>query len=824
MTTSPSAAVPTGWGFFRTGTSAVPLTPSFTSGSTSTVVMQNAGSAGSAPTSAGAYLWVTGTLASGTDKAIGFLTAGSYPGPGASSANGNGVAILFGFSNTTGSTITDLSLAWDYEKYRSGTRAQGWNFYTSTDGSNWSANSAGDLSYPSDANSTTMSNPPLTSSTGVTLSGLNIANNASYYLRWSLTTTGSWSNAQGLAIDNFSLTATYPLVALDLYWDGGSGWSGTAPGSGGAGTWDDGSGAWDSAKSANFDGTAGSVTAGTVTAGRGLTFSTTGYTLSGGTITLSGTPSSLNTISAGTNSAMTTTISSVLAGTNGLIKAGAGTLVLGGANTFTGNMAVNAGTLQVAADTSFGDAANDISLAASTLKTTAGVAMAAGRDMTGSGTLDIAPGTTLTSSGSFNLSATTLSNSGTLSLQGATRSVGTLTFGTAAAVTGSGAISATGLTATAVTSGTAVINSAITFSSGDKTVDIGTGGTLLLAGDLAGTTGRILKTGAGTLIVSGSNSTSGFRIGASAASPTNGGTVILGSAASSGTNQLQFNYGTLQTATAAVFPVGLSIGGRSGAVAVLGAANDMTFSGSTSFFRGTSTSGEMRLDVNNTTAIDGVFGATSGGGSATGVTLGGTGRLVLNGNASLLTDTITLQDTLDLVVNNALGGGVNVANGTLLGGTGTIAGPVSVLGGGLLSPGTSPGTLTINNTLTLADTTVVAFELNATDQTVGGGINDLIAGVANLTLDGVLNVTGIGDFTTLVAPLTWRLFNYSGTLTDNTLTLGSTPSLGAGQTFAIDTSTAGQVNLSIVPEPSTIAMATVGIAAVALGLARRSRR
>jgi autotransporter-associated beta strand protein len=771
---------------------------------------------------------VTGTLASGTDKAIGFLTASAYPGgptgSGASSSPGNGVAILFGFSNTTGSTISDLNLAWDYEKYRSGTRAQGWSFFTSTDGSTWSANSAGDINYPSDGGNTAV-NPPLTSSTSVSLAGLSIANNTSYYLRWSMTTTGSWSNGQGLGIDNFAMTATYPFVSLDLYWDGASGWSGTAPGAGGGGTWADGSGSWDSSKTATFAGTAGTVTAGTVSADRGINFGTTGYTLSGGTITLSGSPSSLNTVTTGTDTSVTATIDSSLAGSGGLTKAGAGTLVLGGVNTFTGNVPVNAGTLQVAADSALGDAANDISLAGSTLKTTASVSMGSGRDVTGSGTIDIAPGTTLTSSGSFNLTATTLANAGTLDLQGGTRTVGNLTFGSAATVNGSGTISATGLSATGVTSGSAVVNPAITFSSGDKTVDVGSGGSLVLNGDIAGTTGRIAKTGAGTLIVSGSNTTSGYRVGVSGASPTNGGTVILAAAAASGTGQLQLNYGTLQGTAPFTFANGLSIGGRTGAVAVLGGPNAMTFSGSTGFFRGTATSGELRLDVNNATILSGTVGATSGGGSATGITLGGTGSLTLNGGAAV-TELITLQDSLDLIVNNTLGGGVNVANGTLLGGTGTIAGAVSILGGGILSPGTSPGTLTVANAFSLAGTSVMNFELNAADQTVGGGVNDLVTGITNLTLDGILNVSGIGDFTTIAAPVIWRLFNYSGVLTDNGVTLGSLPSLASGQTYTLDTATTGQVNLVVVPEPAT--WAVIGVGGLALAAAgrrlRRSRR
>jgi autotransporter-associated beta strand protein len=96
-------------------------------------------------------------------------------------------------------------------------------------------------------------------------------------------------------------------------------------------------------------GTAGTVTVEAVNANK-ITFNAPGsgnYTLSGGTITLGGTTP---TIAANTNA----TINSVLAGTSGLIKTGTGTLALGGGNTFSGNVAINAGTVVLGHKDAFG--------------------------------------------------------------------------------------------------------------------------------------------------------------------------------------------------------------------------------------------------------------------------------------------------------------------------------------------------------------------------------------------------------------------------------------------------------------------------------------
>ena len=169
-------------------------------------------------------------------------------------------------------------------------------------------------------------------------------------------------------------------------------WTGTGAG----GTWENGQqGQFNSTYTdatdalAKFTGTGETITvAGAgVTAGQ-IQFLSDGYTLAGGSVTLGfGTITSAPGTSA--------TISTQLTGTAGLVKGGAGTLVLSGVSTYTGTNTVSEGTLEIASDAALGDATNDLALGG-TLKTTASLSLGAGRDLTGTGTLDIAAGTTLT--------------------------------------------------------------------------------------------------------------------------------------------------------------------------------------------------------------------------------------------------------------------------------------------------------------------------------------------------------------------------------------------------------------------------------------------
>jgi autotransporter-associated beta strand protein len=113
----------------------------------------------------------------------------------------------------------------------------------------------------------------------------------------------------------------------------------------------------------------------------------------------------------------------------------------------------------------------------------------------------------------------------------------------------------------------------------------------------------------------------------------------------------------------------------------------------------------------------------------------GSGTWVLSGVNSYRGATLISNGTL--LVHGVVSGAVTAVSGATLGGTGTV-GNVTINSGGTISPGASPGTLTVSN-LTLAGVYRAELRNNGSDQIVAGGS-------VNLT-GATLSVTNIGSAT-----------------------------------------------------------------------------
>ena len=153
----------------------------------------------------------------------------------------------------------------------------------------------------------------------------------------------------------------------------------------------------------------------------------------------------------------------------------------------------------------------------------------------------------------------------------------------------------------------------------------------------------------------------------------------------------------------------------------------------------------------------------------------GPGTLTLTGaNTYTGATTVTAGTLLINGPQTAATGGISVASGATLGGTGTTGGAVTVADGGHLV-GVQGQTFTMN-ALTLNPTSQVDISL-ASPSTRGS--SGTAATARNLVLDGVLNITATGAF----GPGVYRVMDYTGALTNNGLTFGTVP---AGFTPNVD--------------------------------------
>jgi autotransporter-associated beta strand protein len=534
------------------------------------------------------------------------------------------------------------------------------------------------------------------------------------------------------------------------------------------------------------------VSAGILRAGSAGAFvNNTAYTVNGGTLDLNGfalTASSLagtgGTVALGSatltvNQAGTTTYAGAISGTGGFTKTGTGTLVLTGANTYTGGTTLAAGGLGLQSDAALGTGTLAVTGAGSAVTYASGVAIGNAVNLQADLVMNVGGGSATQQGGVSGAAGITKIGGGTLLLAGANTFTGGATvFGGTLAVDGFNSVNRLAANSLVTVNGGAFevrgVN-ALPTGAGSVDVTVNAGGTLrLLSGASAATTVshahlRDITLNGGTVTLDYSGSGSAY----------DGSSLKLnGNVTASGSSSVAFG-----TATAATGGIGLD-GARTFSVAAGGVLT---------------VSAELQDDVDSLNA-----------GRPGALVKAGPGTLALSGVNTYTGGTSVLAGTLR--VNGSILGGVSVSGGATLGGSGNIAGTVTVTDG-RISPGNSPGVLTVNG-LTLGTASFVDIELGASS-------SDRLVVTGNAVWNGTLSVTFWNGFTP-TAPQSFDILDAgsaSGTFASVVL-----PGLGSG--LGWDTSalyTTGVIAIVPVPEPAGVAAACAAVAAAALAVRRRRR-
>jgi autotransporter-associated beta strand protein len=525
----------------------------------------------------------------------------------------------------------------------------------------------------------------------------------------------------------------------------------------------------------------------------------------------------------------------------GFVKSGNGTLVLTGQNSYTGATVVDGGTLVLPnGDWVTGQPWNG-SGATGPITVGSGAALS-----TSAGVTQFQNGLTL--------------NGGSLSSRGLTYPSEWRNIVLSSNVTAGG-------------TATSTIASSMNVD-GNRTFTVGDGSTLTVTGELAswyGSGGGLTKAGAGTLALQAANSYYGGTtinsgtISISAASADNGGYTSLGTGDvtingggtlvsagnwSTGNEWNSGNVGKITVNNGGTWTIntvgntvrnGLELNG--GTINGTGANPDwgglylrstyLTASGSaiSTVAVDTALNGETTFTVdagsqlNFSGMIHNKFQANGG------VTKAGSGTLLLSGSNTYSGATQVNAGTL--AVNGSLGAtAVSVASGATLAGSGSLAGAVNVLG--TLSPGNSPGVITLGS-LVLGGTSTTLIEITGTTRgTQYDGVDITTSG--GLTYGGLLSLDFSGLVSAVADGTTFDIFSFGGSPSSDFSSVISTglysgtwnsqgggifELVSGGQTLTFSQASG---DIIVVPEPGTLALAGLGFAAAAAAWRRRRVR
>ena len=526
-----------------------------------------------------------------------------------------------------------------------------------------------------------------------------------------------------------------------------------------------------------------------------------------------------------------------LAGTR-LAKTGAGTLTLSGANTFNGGLTISAGRVDATSLGALGAGAVSVGAAGElrlslALSGALDLSAAFAGGLSGTGLLDL----NLTGEHALSLGAYS-------SFAGSVR-VSSGIFDHAGFAGGISLAGGRLLNPEAFT-GTTTVTGAVTDPS-----TLPTGGTIILdqggsidfgttpfAGAITYRGGTVSGSGfQGTLNVDGTNVAVSGSFGNGKLSVGTGNSVVL-SGATTGT--LVFAGG--QITGGANLAGRLEVGG--GRSLVIGSGLDVFGNGATLALAG----GSLNL----------AGSASTGTIAFTGGTLTG---------AQSFSGTVNVTGGATLSTNDTVGGNVNLASGTTLAGSGTFTGTVTAAAGSILAPGNSPG-VTTYETLALTGGAILRLEFFSASETVQVGANtergyDTIdAATLNFGTAGqqgggqiLLQLATLTNWTDSVAD--WEAANGLAPASGSSLLFTSTQEkvftiarftfsdrtfsegLNITSWFSIDTDlfevpnatsfevTANadganwEINLRVVPEPSTYGLILGGLALAGAALRRR---